>query len=282
MTVVGVGENLRDQYHVGDRFTIQADIFVDRRRLCLRLRNPGRAVAVQRHRPAHPQRRRRQLPDPRAAGHRLRRERADRAVGLRHRRLRADLSHRPQAGRHDLDHRTGQTAQAYTISAGFDRDYHPGRLLLSDVPADFAAWLKQQAAALGVEVIDDVDVAAPPVEQVDDIVLLGPDPDLIEAVSPRLADFGIVALLGDEPLARKVNVDIGPRALQPLGLRGRRAARRGARLRRRPGALGAQAGRAGAGSSAPAGRWGGCTCSGPSRWPARRPSWSAPTSATCG
>ena len=29
MTVVGVGENLRDQYHVGDRFTIQADVFVD-------------------------------------------------------------------------------------------------------------------------------------------------------------------------------------------------------------------------------------------------------------
>ena len=29
MTVVGVGENLAGQYHVGDRFTIQADVFVD-------------------------------------------------------------------------------------------------------------------------------------------------------------------------------------------------------------------------------------------------------------
>ncbi len=28
MTVVGVGENLRDQYRVGDRFIVQADIFV--------------------------------------------------------------------------------------------------------------------------------------------------------------------------------------------------------------------------------------------------------------
>ena len=29
MTVVGVGENLRDQYRAGDRFVIQADVFVD-------------------------------------------------------------------------------------------------------------------------------------------------------------------------------------------------------------------------------------------------------------
>ena len=29
LTVVGVGENLRDQYHVGDRFIVQADIYVN-------------------------------------------------------------------------------------------------------------------------------------------------------------------------------------------------------------------------------------------------------------
>ena len=81
--------------------------------------------------------------------------------------------------------------------------------MLSNVPTVFAAWLKQQAAALGIDVVEDVDVTSPPVEQVDDIVLLSPDPDLIEAVSPRLSDFGVVALLGDGPLSRKVNVDIG-------------------------------------------------------------------------
>ena len=29
MTVVGVGENLREQYRIGDRFIIQADIFIN-------------------------------------------------------------------------------------------------------------------------------------------------------------------------------------------------------------------------------------------------------------
>ncbi len=29
LTVVGIGENLRDQYSIGDRFIVQADIYVD-------------------------------------------------------------------------------------------------------------------------------------------------------------------------------------------------------------------------------------------------------------
>jgi hypothetical protein len=43
----------------------------------------------------------------------------------------------------------------------------------------------------------------------DDIIILGPSPDVIEAASPRLADFGIVAIIADAPLARPVQVDIG-------------------------------------------------------------------------
>ena len=77
------------------------------------------------------------------------------------------------------------------------------------MPQAFDAWLRERAAALGVEVIDVPDVTAPPVQLVDDIVLLNPNPDLIETVSPWLDQFGIVALIGSQPLARKVNVDIG-------------------------------------------------------------------------
>jgi len=44
---------------------------------------------------------------------------------------------------------------------------------------------------------------------VDDIVILEPDPDTIEQVSPKLADFGIVALIGSESLAHPVQVDVG-------------------------------------------------------------------------
>jgi hypothetical protein len=82
-------------------------------------------------------------------------------------------------------------------------------LLLTNVPPSFARWLETRAESLGMEVIKVDDVTAAPVEQVDDIVLLGADPDLIEAVSPRLARFGILAIIAGEPLPRKVNVDVG-------------------------------------------------------------------------
>jgi hypothetical protein len=100
-------------------------------------------------------------------------------------------------------------AQTYTIGAGFDETCHPTRLLLTRVPAAFADWLKARAAALGVEVGQVDDVSALPVEQVDDIVVLGTEPDLVEAVSPCLADYGILAIIADAPFPRRVAVDIG-------------------------------------------------------------------------
>jgi hypothetical protein len=43
----------------------------------------------------------------------------------------------------------------------FDKASHPDRLLLTDVPPKFACWLRTRAEALGVEVIEVDDVAAP-------------------------------------------------------------------------------------------------------------------------
>ncbi len=99
----------------------------------------------------------------------------------------------------------------YTISSGYDAQSHPSRVLLSNVPPAFGAWLRQQAAAFHAEVIDVPDVSNPPVavETVDDIVLLGADPDLIEAASPFLASHGVFAILAEEPMPRKVAVDVG-------------------------------------------------------------------------
>ena len=49
----------------------------------------------------------------------------------------------------------------------------------------------------------------PPVDRIDDIVVLGSEPDIIEAVSPRLARFGVLAIIADEPMRRKVRLDVG-------------------------------------------------------------------------
>jgi L-sorbose 1-phosphate reductase len=103
----------------------------------------------------------------------------------------------------------GTPERAYTISAGLDEKSHPARLCLSQVPAAFAGWLLQRAKELDVEVIDVPDIANPPEGLVDDIVVLGADAELIETVSPRLAMHGVCAILADKPLDRKVRADVG-------------------------------------------------------------------------
>ncbi len=216
MTVVGVGENLAGQYHVGDRFTIQADVFVggvgyaygyeiqgglslyntiDQRVLngdggnYLIPVQPGTGYVES------------ALTEPWAC--------VTAAYGLSYRTM---LKPGGTAWIIGAVGRTGspsEDCQSYEISAGLDECCHPARLLLSHVPPAFDATLRAQATALGIQVFDADDLAHPPVTPIDDIVLLHPDPDLIELVSPHLADFGVVALLGADPLSRKVNVDIG-------------------------------------------------------------------------
>ncbi|MBL7063787.1 MAG: alcohol dehydrogenase catalytic domain-containing protein [Anaerolineae bacterium] len=213
MTVVGVGDDLRDQYHVGDRLTLQTDIYVGGVGYAFGYEIQGGLAQYN-------------VIDQRV----LNGDHGNYLIPLK-----PDIGYAESAllepwacviAAYRLQYRTGLKpggttwiigahpspgggVRDYTISASFDEASYPDRLLLTDVPAVFADWLKTRAEALGVEVIEMDDVTAPPVDQVDDIVLLGADPDLIEMVSPRLADFGIMALVADAPLPRKVAVDVG-------------------------------------------------------------------------
>ncbi len=211
LTVVGVGENLRGQYKIGDRFIVQADIYVQ-----------GINYAY---------------------GYMLQGGMSQYAV-IDQRVLNGDdgnylLPVQPQTGyaesalaepwacviaAYNLKYRTGLkpggttwiigTATArddYFFSAGFDEAGHPARLALTNVPVSFAARLKEQAARLQIEVVE-MSLGSQPSAvggPFDDIIVLGPDPEVIEAASPYLADFGIMALIADKPLLRTVQVDMG-------------------------------------------------------------------------
>lgn len=213
MTVVGVGANLRDQYRVGDRFTIQADIFVNGVGYAYGYEIQGGLSQYN-------------VIDQRI----LNGDHGNYLIPVKPTTGYAEAAlTEPWAcvtAAYELKYRTGlrpggvtwiigthaDPGQEYTLSAGFDAASHPRTLLLTDVPPDLEAWLRAGARSLGVEVIEVPDVGRPPFEKIDDIVLLGATPELIETVSPRLADFGIVALVmaGETPpLSRPVQVDIG-------------------------------------------------------------------------
>ena len=204
LTVVSVGDNLKGQYQVGDRFIVQADIY-------------DKGVNY-------------------AYGYMIQGGMSQYAV-IDQRVLNGDdgnylLPVRPETGyaesalaepwacviaAYQLQYRTGLKAGGatwiigtpaagddYFFSAGLDADSHPARLALTNVPEKFATSLKAQAANLQIEVTE---IPAPALGKTeaglptfDDIIILGPDPDVIEAASPHLADFGIVAIIATDPL----------------------------------------------------------------------------------
>jgi len=225
MTVVGVGEDLRDQYRLGDRFLMQADIYVDGVNLAYGYAIQGglSLYNVIDQRVLDGDDGNYLIPVPPGTGY------AEIALtepwtcvitayNLTYRTALQPGGTTWIIGVPPSPAGGGVGGGGYTVSAGFDEASHPARLLLTDVPPDFDRWLRARAQALGVEVIDVDDVTAPlppsPARGgagggVDDVILLGADPDLIEAASPHLARFGVLAIIADTPLGRKVNVDVG-------------------------------------------------------------------------
>ncbi|MEZ4557958.1 MAG: hypothetical protein R2854_16230 [Caldilineaceae bacterium] len=170
LTVVDVGENLRDQYHVGDRFIVQADIYIDGLSRAYGYEIQG-GFSEYNIIDQRAQRRRRQLSHPRRNDDRLRRIRAQRAVGVRGSVVRGRLPHPVAGRRRGLVDRDGAGA-----TLGAATDWRPRAVVIDASDADFAATVRDWAAGAGVDVIED-DGAM----QFDDIVILGHDPDLIGA-----------------------------------------------------------------------------------------------------
>jgi threonine dehydrogenase-like Zn-dependent dehydrogenase len=208
MTVIGVGKDLQDQYEVGDRLTLETDILVKGKALAYGYWFQG---GLSQYSVIGPDIYASDL------GNNLIKVRRDKGY--------AEIAlTEPWAcvvAAYALEYRTGLKnngvtwiigaggEKLYTIRAGFDSASHPSRLLLTAVPEPFAGWLRARAQELQVEVVDVPDVSNPPLEFVDDIVLLGADADLVEKVSPRLAQFGILAIMAEAPFLRNIRVDVG-------------------------------------------------------------------------
>lgn len=208
MTIMDVGENLRSQYHVGDRITLQTDIIYQGKRMAYGYLIQGGLSQFS-------------IIDQ----HVLNTDQGNFVIPLEPTVGYAESAlAEPWAcvlAAYRLKYRTGIKAggttwiigagdeKPFTISSGFDAKNHPARLMISNVPQEFEKWLRQRSVELGIEVITVPDISVPTQEFVDDIILLGADADLIEKTSPHLAVFGIMCLMADKPLPRKVNIDVG-------------------------------------------------------------------------
>ena len=215
LTVSGVGEHLRGHYRPGDRFIVQADIFVDGVGYAYGYEIQGglSQYAVIDQRILKGDEGNYLVPVQPGIGY------AEAALaepwacvvasyGLTYR---TELKSGGTTWIVNARKNTLEPAnhRHYTIGSGFDEASHPDRLWLTGVPGEFAAWLRRRARVLGIQLVVVEDAMSPPPGLVDDIVVLGAEAGLIELVSPRLADQGVLAIIAGEEMPRRVAVDVG-------------------------------------------------------------------------
>jgi D-arabinose 1-dehydrogenase-like Zn-dependent alcohol dehydrogenase len=223
LTVVGVGENLRDRFGVGDRFVVQADIYYQGKNLAYGYMFVGGLAqyAVVGKEILEGDEGCYLIPVDEEAGY------AEIALTEPWACVEAAYS---------VQHRTGvkEGGLVWIIGAGegdyrLDGPFHPRKVIASHLPPDLSRTLGELAEAGGFELVEVAgqDYGA---EGFDDIIILGPgDPTVIEAAQDRLARGGILNIIacppsflpnpstllragvgGDEGGARrKVAVDIG-------------------------------------------------------------------------
>ena len=209
-TVVAVGENLRNQYEPGDRFIVQADIYLGGVSYAYGYEIQGglSLYNIIDWRVLNGDHGNYLIPVQPSTGYAESALTEPWACVIAAYQLDYRMGLKPGGTTWIIGTQSGRD-RSYTISQGFDEVSHPDRLLLSQVPEAFADWLKERARALGIETIKVNDVTAPPVDAVDDIVLLGADPRIVSTTSPHLAKFGVYAILTDVPFPDRVEIDLG-------------------------------------------------------------------------
>ncbi|HEX7557078.1 MAG TPA: alcohol dehydrogenase catalytic domain-containing protein, partial [Leptolinea sp.] len=179
MTIMAVGENLQGKYHVGDRVTLQTDIVYQGKPMAYGYLIQGglSQYSVVDQRILNSDQGNFIIPiDPRVGYAEMALSEPWACVVAAYR-LKYRTTIKPGGSTWIIG--AGDN-KPYRINAGFDPASHPARLLLTHVPADFDKWLRQRADELKIEIVDVPDIAAPPQEFVDDIILLGATPELIE------------------------------------------------------------------------------------------------------
>lgn len=199
LTIVKVGENLRDEFAVGQRYIVQADIYIngvsyaygyeiqggfseyniiDQRVL----NGDGGSYLI----PVQP-------------------ETGFAEAALNEPWACVEAAYTPG---YRNEWKTGGTllvsGDGAGVTLGAAANWEPGRIVLDAADAEFAAAVQAWAEAQGIPIIEDDGET-----QFDDIVLLGNDPERIERTFPRLANGGIFAVISPRPIPRRVSLDIG-------------------------------------------------------------------------
>jgi len=218
LTVVGVGANLRDQFQVGQRFIIQADIYINGQTYAYGYVLPGGLAQynVVGDEVLHGDEGCYLLP--------IHADLPYASVALTEPwscvEAAYHINYRPHWAGDGVVWIIGTAAgegRAYALGQPWAQGERPRHILLTAVPTRLRAQVQAQAAQWGIPVSDlawDEAAAGKAKEMsggegLDDIVVLGADADVIEAALASLADGGVLNIVADKPMPRPVQVDVG-------------------------------------------------------------------------
>lgn len=199
LTVVGVGDKLQGEYHVGDRFIVQADIYVNGVGYAYGYEIQGgfSQYNVIDQRVLNGDGGNYLIPVKPTTGY------AEAALNEPWACVEASYNvvYRTQW---QEGGRVWLVGDGRGVRLGRAVDWRPAQVAVDVRDPEFAAQVRQWAEANGVALID-----ADAAEAFDDIVVLGPDPELMERAFARLARGGVFNVVASEPIPRPVSLDIG-------------------------------------------------------------------------
>ncbi len=210
LTVVKVGEALRDQYEVGDRFIVQADIYIGGKSYAYGYEIPGGYSEYN-------------IVDQRV----LNSDGGNYLIPVQPETGYAEAAlNEPWAcveASYTVQYRTSWQEGGLLLiigsgagaTLGAAQSWRPRAVALDVADAAFEAQIRAWAAAAGIPVAQD----APDVRY-DDIVVAGGDAAALEAAFARLANGGVFAVVGSRRVDRPVSLDIGRMHYDHLALVG--------------------------------------------------------------
>ncbi len=237
VTVVGVGEQIAGKYKVGERYIIQADVFVNGVSMAVGYVLPGGQTQYQvvGQEVLNGDEGSYLLPMQEDTGY------AEAALAEPWACVVASY----RIGRRAVNKPGGKLwvicASSDTCDFELDLAEAPGTIVATDLCAPMLEKAKALAASSGSQFIESFDFASLDMESFaeqygpfDDIIMLGADAEKLEKAATLLAPHGIMGILGDKPLSGPVQIDIGRVHYQNhsyLGATGKKASEAYAPLR---------------------------------------------------
>jgi threonine dehydrogenase-like Zn-dependent dehydrogenase len=209
-TVVGVGKDLQNDYKIGERFTIQPDVWVDGKSIpfCFGMDGGYRQYAKVGKEILHGDAGNYLIPIPEDMPYASSAITEPWACVEAAYRMEYRTTFKQGGCALFLGGKNSRTG--YRINREWVTEYKPQQIVISGIPEDFREKITALCEALQIEMVElESNLLFKTEKKFDDIILLDCTAAEFDQASKRMANGGILVVLGEHPLNELVEIDLG-------------------------------------------------------------------------